>query len=109
MTSHTMGEPVTQGQFFERMQQSDDKHLDAHRRLRDSLEEMRKELSVKMDAHAADDAHQFKALGDSVLVMQTERAGEKAQAVKRATLISLVAAGGLTGLLEALKHWAGWK
>lgn len=102
MTSETMGDPVTQGQFFERMQLSDERRDEQHGRVRDSLEALRDQLNY----HAAEDAGHFKEVMDRLLVIETERKGEKESAVKRATWIGLLAASATTGFWKAVEHWS---
>jgi hypothetical protein len=79
------GEPVTQGQFFERMNQSDEKYLEAHRRLRESIDATRQALEAKLDEHTRDD----RVVADDVLVLMNERDAAKNQAISRSTVITL--------------------
>lgn len=94
-----MAEPVTQGQFFERMQQSDDKFQEAHRRLRELMEDGIRDIKAEMAAHAKDDATSFKGLGDRLLVIETERKSETNASAKRTAWLVIV-----IGALEALAH-----
>lgn len=44
---------------------------------------------------------------DRLLVIETERRGEASEAIKKGTLAGLLGAGGLTGILEAIRRlWA---
>lgn len=96
MHEMTMGEPVTQGQFFERMNQSDEKHLEAHRRLRESLDQTRTALEEKLDQHAKDDAE----VADRVSRIEEREKSRDKETVRRSTWISLLV--GLPSAIAAL-------
>lgn len=99
-----MADPVSQGIFFERMEQLQRQFIDSHTRLRHSMEAGFDDLRQKLDDHAKDD----QKVADRVLVIETERKSEQAQAVRRGTWAGLLSATGLTALLKALEgHW--WK
>lgn len=103
MTSTTMGEPVTQGQFFERMKQSDEATTDQHRRVRESIDALRDDIFARMDAHAAED----RAVADRVLRIETQREMEAKAAIKHGAWAGILAAAGLTGLVEVGKTLFG--
>lgn len=94
---------VTQAQFFDAVQTLRDQIDDRHKSLRASMEHSFDTLTQKLDAHIKDD----NAVAGRVLVMETERKGEAAAATKRGTIAGIVAAAGLSGLLEIAK--AIWK
>lgn len=50
-----MSDPVTQSQFYERIQLLEDKIQDYHRRTRAHLDEMAEKANRKLDEHIADD------------------------------------------------------
>lgn len=71
-------------------------------------------LSSKLDAHSADDARRFAEHTEQLLIIATERRGEKQtaqadrdQRVSRSTWVTMAFTGGL-GLLELLAHWRSW-
>lgn len=98
-----MGEPVTQGQFFERMQQSDDRQIEAHQRLRKSMEDGFALLRTELHEHSKED----RLVADRVLVIETQRADEAKAAVKRGAWAGILAAAGLTGVVELGKALFG--
>ena len=95
---------ITQGMFFEAINQLRKDFAEAHARLRTDMTAGFGDLSSKLDAHAKDD----QAVADRVLVMETERKGEQSQAMKRGTVAALLGAAGLTGAWEGFKRMAGW-
>ncbi len=99
-----MSEPVTQTQFFEAFQQLLDKIDVKHASMRQYVGDRADKLEAIARAHSIDDAAQFKAINDRVLVIEIERSGEKAQAVKHGTWAGIVAAATLTSLIEGLKR-----
>lgn len=105
MTSETMGDPVTQGQFFQAIEQLRADHLEAHKRLRETIETGFEKVGERMEKHEADD----RIVANDVLIIKTQRQMEAAQALRRGTWAGILAAAGLTGLLEGMKHLAGWK
>lgn len=96
MTGHTMGEPVTQGQFFQAMQDADVKGQERHTRIRESMEEGFRRLELKLDAHAADDA----AVADRVSRLEEREKSRDRESVRRSTWIALLIS--LPGALVAL-------
>lgn len=100
-----MGDPVTQGQFFEAVQQLQDKIDAKHTSMREYVGQRADKLEAVIERHADDDTSRFKAVTDRLLIIETERAGEKSQAMKRATVVGILTAGGITSLIEAMKVW----
>lgn len=105
MLSRTMGEPVTQGQFFEAVQQLQDKIDAKHTSIRQYVGERSDKLEAAMKLHADED----RLVADRVLVIETQRADEARAAIKHGAWAGIVAAAGVTGMLEAAKHALGWK
>lgn len=101
----TMGEPVTQLQFYEEMQKLRGDFQVMQTLLRGSMTEGFTGLSDKLDAHAKDDA----AVEKRVTRIEIERQGEQNQAMKRGTWAAMIGAAGLTAAWEAVKHVAGWR
>ena len=77
--------------------------LAAHGRLRQDIEQGFLELRNKFDAHESITRELQLALN----TIATERRVEKEQLLKRGTWAGILAAAGLTGALEVIKHWAG--
>jgi excinuclease UvrABC helicase subunit UvrB len=100
-----MAEPVTQGQFYERMEPSDEQHLEMHRRLREAVEHLRKELTEKLEGHADED----RLVADDVLVLKTARDIEQTQTISRSTWIALLIAlpSACVSAWERLHYFAG--
>ena len=99
-----MAEPVTQGIFFETINQLRKDFQESHGRLRRDMTEGFADLSSKLDVHAKDDQD----VADRVLVIETERKGEQSQSMKRGTWAALLGAAGLTAAWEGWKKMAGW-
>lgn len=100
-----MGDPVTQGQFFEAMKQLREDSHESHKRLRETIEGGFEKVGERFDAHERED----RIVANDVLIIKTQRQMEAAQALKRGAWAGIIAAAGLTGALEAVKHLAGWK
>lgn len=96
-----MPEPITQGLFFETIRQLEEKMLAQHHRLRDTIETRFDQLNSKLTLHEDDD----RVVADRVLVMETQRAEEARQAIKRGTWAGLLAASAIGTIMEVLKVW----
>lgn len=98
-----MGDPVTQLQFYERMQQSDSAQIDAHARLRKSMEEGFALLRHELIEHSKED----RLVADRVLVIETQRADEAKATMKRGAWAGVLAAAALSGAIQAVKALLG--
>lgn len=98
-----MAEPVTQGQFFDRMNQSDEKQTEAHSKLRTSMEEGFAALREELVDHAKED----RLVADRVLVIETQRADEAKAAMKRGAWAGVVAGAAISTLWKLVDHL--WK
>lgn len=98
-----MGDPVNQSQFYERMQQSDDKFQESHRRLRELIEESVRDLKLEMAQHAKDDA----VVEKRVTIIETQRAEEAKVAMKHGAWAGVIAAAGLSGAIQLVKAYFG--
>lgn len=98
-----MGEPVTQGQFFERMAQLEEKMQDYHRRQRDHIDAQTEKLEAAFQTHETED----RAIADRVLMIETERGIEKTNAMRHGAIAGTVAAGLILGLVESFKRLLG--
>lgn len=96
-----MAETVTQGQFFQSMQDMDEKNVEQHRRLRQTVEEGFLRLERKLDDHARDD----RVVADRVLVIETERKEEKAMVVRRSTWLAIAISSAITAAWKLIEHW----
>jgi hypothetical protein len=77
---------------------------DRHDRLRADMQANFTALGMKFDHHVEDD----NLLENRVLVMETERKGEKAEASKKGAIMGIIAATGLTVVWELIKKATGW-
>lgn len=98
-----MGEPVTQGQFYERMQQSDTAQIDAHTRLRKSMDDGFALLRHELIEHSKED----RLVADRVLVIETQRADEAKAAMRRGAWAGMIAAAVMSGAIQAIKALLG--
>ena len=89
-----MSEPVTHAQFYAEMQQ-----------MREAMIAGFHDLTEKLSVHAREN----QAIENRVLIIETERRGEHAAAVKLGTWAGMLGALGLTAAWEGLKHVVGWK
>lgn len=76
---------------------------EAHKRLRGDLTDQLSRLERKFDEHAA----QARRIETSLTVIQTERDMEERLHTRRGAWAGIVAAAGLTGLIETAKHFFG--
>ena len=96
-----MGE-ISQAQFYEAAQKLHDQIDLRHKSLRDSMEHGFDTLTQKLDAHIKDD----NVVEKRVTIMETERRGEAAQMAKVGTVAGVLAAAGLSAVVEGLKaYW----
>ena len=98
-----MSEPVSQSVFFDQLNRLREEDIARHRGLREDIAFGFRDLGAKLDAHTQED----RDVADRVLTMETERAGEKAQAVKHATWAGIVAAAMMNGMFEVAKRVFG--
>lgn len=98
-----MSEPVSQELFFATIEQLRQDGLLRHRNIREDITIGFRDLSLKLDAHTKED----REVADRVLTMETERAVEKAEAVKRATWAGIVAAASMNAIFEVSKRVFG--
>lgn len=105
MTRESMGEPVTQAQFFERMQQFDDRLQDYHRRQRQHIDDSVRELKAVLATHEDKD----NAVERRVTIIETQRESEKEQAKKAGAYYGVLAAAGVNALILAVKRLVGWQ
>lgn len=89
--------------WFQALQDLRKELLEAHGRMRDSMEhrfdqvdEVTKEIAAKIERH-----------GERLTVIETEREGEKEEAKKDGAKAGIVASLGLTVVLELFKAWFG--
>lgn len=92
---------VTAGQFFEAMRQLNDKIDTKHTSMHNRLDDHFNRLDQKLERHERDDLDVAKR----VTVIETERKDEQQQAVKRSVWTGILAAAGMTGLMDAAKHF----
>lgn len=90
------GEGVTERQLYEALRSLESV-------LGGKIDAASARLERKLDEHAEDD----KAVANRVLVIETQRADERAAAVRRGTWAGIAAAAGVTSAWQALQHW--WK
>ena len=95
---------LTQAQFYDallKLREGIQKDFqEAHGRIRTDMDEGFAHWGQKFETHVHDDL----AVKDRVLVIETERKEEAKQATKRAGLVSLIVAGGVSAFVEALKR-----
>lgn len=91
-----MAEGVTERQLYEALRSLE-------KSLGDKIDLRANQLEAKLDAHAADDL----LVANRVLVIETQRDEEKVAAVRRGTWAGIVAAAGVSGIWEVMRHW--WK
>lgn len=99
----TMGEPVTQSQFFEAVQQLRDLIDAKHSNQRIYIAERFDALDRNMDIHAAED----RLVEKRVTRIETEREIEGKQAMRRGVWAGILASVGLNGLVQAVKMMLG--
>lgn len=97
-----MGDPVTQGQFFESMEQIRTLIDAKHSSMREYVGERSDKIEAAMTEHAKED----RAVEKRVTVIETERAMESRQALKRATAIGAVTAFVATGFWKVVEHFS---
>ncbi len=101
-----MTDGVSQAQFYDAMRALSAEIQDSHRRQREHLDAQSLHILRVFEEHKVDDL----ALGNRVLTIEIERAGEQKQLTKRGAWAGMIAAVGLTALIEGIKHFvAGWK
>lgn len=98
-----MSEPVTQAQFFDRMQQIEDKMQDYHRRQRDHIDAQTLKLELALATHETAD----QLVANRVLMIETERGIEKQVAAKHGVIAGSIGAGVVVGVVESVKRWLG--
>lgn len=104
MTSQAMGEPVTQGQFFQAMQDADVKGQERHTRIRESMEEGFRRLEAAMKEHADDDTK----VADRVSRLEEREKSRDQESVRRSTWVALLLSiPSAVAALYALLHQAG--
>ena len=99
-----MSSEITQSMFFDAITQLRQDFRESHTRLRTDMTEGFHDLSTKLEQHAKDD----QVVANRVLVIETERSGEKAATLKQGTWAALLGAAGLTAAWEGVKKLAGW-
>lgn len=99
-----VGDPVTQAQFFDRMQLFDDKLQEMHRRQREHVDRRFAELEAVFSRHEDDD----QAVEKRVTVIETERGIEKQQAARQGAIYGMAAAAGVNIIIAAFKRIVGW-
>lgn len=98
------GHNVTQGQFFERIGQLEDRMQDYHRRSREHVDEKIDKVLEAFRAHEDVD----REVADRVLTIETERGIEKTNASKHGAIAGSLGAGLTMGLVEGVKRlWGG--
>lgn len=101
-----MGDPVTQAQFFEAHQQLIDRIDLKHTSMRQYVGERADKIEAVIVDHAEEDDARFQSITDRLLIIETERLGEKTQAVKRAGLLGLLVAFITTGFWKLVEHFS---
>lgn len=99
-----MAEPVTQGQFFERIAALEEKLQDNHRSQRDHVDERFDKLMEIFGRHEIDDRKIEIGFRDRLTTIETERNIEKSTASKHGAIAGTVTAGLIMGLIEAFKR-----
>lgn len=102
-------EPVTQRQFFEAIQQIQDKIDSKHVSLRSYVGERSDKIENVLTTHSADDGRNFKSLSDRLLKMETQREEEAKQAIKHGTWAGILAAAALQTIITGAKVLFGVK
>ncbi len=103
---YVMGDPVTQGMFFEALNQMRKDFEERHRHIRDDINDGFRLLGNKLDEHADDDRKVEKRVTHLEEVAENERE----QSRKIAAYQSLGIAALLTAGWEVLKRgMLGWK
>lgn len=92
--------PITETQFYDAM-----RALQAQ--LSKEINERANRIEEKLDNHADEDRAGFTAIGNRVLVIETQRENEKSQAVKRGSLVAMVVSAGSAVIIELIKRT--WK
>lgn len=100
----SMGDPVNQAQFFERMQLFDDKLQDMHRRQREQLDKRFGEVLDLISRH--DEKHN--AIVNRVTIIETERSGERRKAERAGAIFGVIAGATVNALIIAFKKMLGW-
>lgn len=98
-----MADMITQAQFFEAHQQIMQEMQRLHVRQREHIDAKVAEVRESLD----DQAKEHRMVERRVTIIETQREDEAQQAVKRSTWAGLLAAAGLTGVVELVKVWAG--
>jgi hypothetical protein len=98
------GEPVTQGQFFERMSMLEEKMQDYHRRGREHVDQQADKILHVIDTQQ----NSLQGVANRVLMMETQREMEKAAEVRRSLIAGSVSAGVLIGAIESMKRLFGF-
>jgi hypothetical protein len=91
-----MAEGVTQEQFYIALQTLE-------KRLGEKIDWWGERHDKKLAEHEKED----QAVANRVLIIETQREEEREAAVRRGTWAGIFAAGGVTGVIEAVRHF--WK
>ncbi len=103
--AQTMGEPVTQGMFFEALTQMRKDFDERHRHIRDDINEGFRVLGDKLDHHEAED----RAVERRVQRIEDRAESHDAEQTKRSGMQSLGIAALLVAVWEIIKHKIiGW-
>lgn len=100
-----VADPITQAQFYERMQMFDEKLQDMHRRQREHVDARFGQLQAVFEKHEEDD----RAIERRVAVIEIERKTEERQAQKAGALYGVMAGAGVNALVMAVKKMLGWE
>lgn len=100
-----MGEPVTQGMFFEALTQMRKDFEERHRHIREDIQAGFVSLSEKLEHHAAED-HKVESRVQRI----EDRAESAAEQIRKKTAWQAMGISGLIVVgVEAFKHVMGWK
>jgi hypothetical protein len=87
---------VSERQFYDALQRLEE-------RLGAKIDAARDSVEQKLDAHAEDDL----LVANRVLVIETQRAEERTAAMKRGVWAGIMAASGVSLVIEGMRHF--WK
>lgn len=87
--------------IIKQMDSLSDQMRDQHTRLREDMDRSFTKLGDTFEKHEAED----RKVADRVLTIETERKAEASHAIKRGTWAGVLAAAGLSGVIEAIKAW----
>lgn len=88
------GDGVSEKQFYDALRALE-------KTLSDKIDERANQIEQKLDDHAADDLK----VANRVLVIETQRSDEQAQAIRRGAWAGIGAAGGVSVLIKGIEHW----